>query len=163
LGPKGLDGIDPARSFGVYFSVGDQLTDVAGAALVPVSDEKQVLGLLENLNIKAEKNDDGVYAVTVGDSVPVFFRFAHKYAYITALNAKALAKDRLIEPGKIFPAKGGAVLAASLRLDQIPEFAKGLAVTNVKNKLDEFKDRQPKENDAQHKFRLQAQQELAKA
>jgi hypothetical protein len=163
VGPKGLDGIDPARPFGAYLSVDGQLNDVVGAALVPISDEKQILGLLENLNINVKKGDDGVYAVTVADAVPLFFRFAHKYAYITALNAKALDKDKLIEPAKIFPAKGGAVLAASVRLDQVPEIAKGLALSNIKDKLDALKDRQPKENDAQHKFRLQAQQELAKA
>ena len=40
--------------------------------------------LLESLNVKAEKGDDGAYTVTPEQlPLPIYFRFAHKYAYVT--------------------------------------------------------------------------------
>src|SRR4051812_16339936 len=49
-GPRGLEGIDTRRPFGVYSHLGDDISEAAGVVMVPVADEKAFLGLLENLN-----------------------------------------------------------------------------------------------------------------
>src|SRR5262249_48330162 len=105
-GPKGFEGIDakrPMALYGVFGEGGLESTTVVG--IVPIADEKAFLGLIENLGAKSEKDKDGVYAVT-GDQVPapIYFRFAHKHAYVTALNKDALDKDKILPPGAVLPA-----------------------------------------------------------
>src|SRR5437660_10047302 len=58
IGAKGLEGIDPSRPLGFYGRIGKELNDVAGVAMIPVKDEKTVLDLLENVNLKVTKNQD---------------------------------------------------------------------------------------------------------
>ena len=51
--------------------------------MVPVADEKAFLEFLESFNLKLQKGGDGVYSLAGQAPVPVYLRFAHKYAYIT--------------------------------------------------------------------------------
>src|SRR5262249_59104821 len=74
-GEKGLEGLDPKKPIGFYAQVGPNGIDSTGALLVPVVDEKALLGQLENLDLKAQKDKDGVYSVTLEQlPFPVLFR-----------------------------------------------------------------------------------------
>src|SRR5262245_20814914 len=89
VGAKGLEGVDPTRPFGGYARLGNEITDVFGAVLVPIADEKAFLSLLENLNVPFTKGKDGIYTVQ-GPGIDAYFRFANKYLYVTALNRQAI-------------------------------------------------------------------------
>src|SRR5713101_4229696 len=101
VGPKGLEGIDPKRPFGGYARFTEELEVPAGVLMVPIADENAFLGWLENLNFKASKDEQGLYTVKTGLPVDVYFRFANKYAYVTAHNREGVDPANLIEPGKI--------------------------------------------------------------
>src|SRR5262245_52363720 len=63
-GPKGLErAVDPKRPLGLYARVGKEITDLQAVLLVPVADEKEFLTLLDNLNFRPEKGNDGLYTV----------------------------------------------------------------------------------------------------
>src|SRR5260370_8406983 len=87
VGKDGLAGIDTKRPIGFYGTVGPAVVDSTAVALIPVADEKALLGLLENLNMKAEKDDDDVYKVeSEGLPVPIFFRFPTNHPSSTPHN-----------------------------------------------------------------------------
>jgi hypothetical protein len=152
-GPKGLEGIDAKRPMALYgvFSEGG-IENSTAVALVPIADEKAFLGLIENLGYKAEKDKDGVYLVS-GDNLkaPVYFRFAHKHAYLTAMNKDAIDKDKILAPGAVLPAEKGPVLSITVRIDQIPEKVRKLAIDQVETQLSRAKEEMKEdETPAQH-------------
>jgi hypothetical protein len=162
VGPKGLEGIDPKRPFGGYARFSEEL-QVAGVAMIPIADENAFLGLLENLNYKATKDKKGLYTVKTGTPVDVYFRFAHKYAYATALGLEALDPANLIEPSKIFPAKQTQAFSATLRLDQIPKPAKFIAAFTVEQELSKVRDKkEPGESEKQKEFRVSVLNEISR-
>jgi hypothetical protein len=155
-GPKGLEGIDQKRPLGVYTNVGNDLYNVAAVAIIPVADEKALLDLLENLNFPAKKGDDGLYTIEPQGLLPVaiYFRFAHKYGYFTAINAEAVNKDKLIRPDKVFPAGRSALASLTIRLDQIPDVAKQIALQQVDDAIAREKEKKlPQETEKQREFR----------
>jgi hypothetical protein len=156
IGPNGLKGIDPTRPVGLYGDPSDVAPGVSAVLMVPVADQKAFLALLENVNYKAEKNKDGLYLIRSESlkGVTIGFRFAHKYAYVTALSLEALAPDRLVEPGRLFPADLKADLSATVRLDQLPKTVKDLVLTNFEEGLAKAKEKkEPGETEVQHKAR----------
>ncbi|MBM4067580.1 MAG: hypothetical protein FJ271_01355 [Planctomycetes bacterium] len=163
IGADGLVGIDPKRPFGGYVRLSKDLEVPAGAVMIPIADEKAFLGLLENLTLKVTKDKKGIYSVSLKPAVPVdiAFRFANKYAYVTALNLEALEPGNLVPPEKIFSANMPA-LSASVRLDQVPNAAKLIAVSVVEQKLEEEQNkRQPGETDKQRELRVQILKKVA--
>jgi hypothetical protein len=154
IGQKGLDGIDPKRPLGMY----SLLARGANVGLIPIANEEAFLGLLENLNLKATKDDDGIYAVTPEFfPVTVYFRFANKYAYVTALTKTALTKDNLLDPESVLPANAANVVTAVWQLDQIPDALKQIGLQQVQMRFTEEEEKQqPGETEAQHNLRVQA-------
>jgi hypothetical protein len=156
VGPNGLEGIDTARPVGLYGDPSEALPGVAAVAMIPIADEKAFLSLLENLNYKAEKNKDGLYVIQP-ESLPgvsVGIRFAHKYAYVTALNLQAVRRDNLVEPARIFPAKLTADVSATVRIDRLPKTAKDLALGRMEERLAQEKEKKkPGETEVQHRAR----------
>jgi hypothetical protein len=137
-GPKGLEGIDHKRPMAAYVIFGKGgLANTTAVGLIPIADEKAFLGLIENLGVKAEKEKDDVYLVT-GEAlkVPVYFRFANRHAYVTALNKHAIDRDRLLAPAEVLPADRGEVLSLTLRIDGIPRVVRDLAIAQVELQLD---------------------------
>src|SRR5262245_34448378 len=80
-GPKALEAIDAKRPVGLYARIGKDISDLQAVFLIPVASEKGFLDLLANLDYKAEKGKDGLYAVKQ-NILPndVHLRFAHGYA-----------------------------------------------------------------------------------
>jgi hypothetical protein len=153
-GPKGLEGIDAKRPMAIYGSFSESgLEATTAIGLIPIADEKAFLGLIETLDAKAEKDKDGVYAVTSPNlPVPVYFRFAHKHAYVTALNKDALDKDKILPPGAVLPAGKDPVISLTVRIDQIPEKVRDLAISQVEEQLKAAKEEKKEdESPAQHR------------
>jgi hypothetical protein len=162
VGPKGLEGIDPKRPFGGYARFGE-LLQMAGVIMIPIADENAFLGLLENLNFKATKDKKGLYSVKTGLQEDVYFRFAHKYAYATALNLEALEPANLIEPSKIFPGRQETAFSATVRLEQIPGAVKQIASFQFEQELSKIRDKkEPGETEKQKEFRAAVLTEISK-
>ena len=158
-GPKGLEGIDAKRPAGLYAVFGDGgPADIAAIGLIPVADEKAFLGLIENLGYKATKDKDDVYLVSGENlNVPVYFRFVHKHAYVTALNRDTLLdKDKILTPDKVLPARQSEVLSVMVRIDQVPKNLRDIAISQVEQQLDDAKKEQkPDESPAERAARLE--------
>jgi hypothetical protein len=163
VGPKGLVGVDRRRPLGLYANVGKDITDLKAVLLVPISDEKAFLELLDGLNFKTE-NKDGLYTVKQNVlPLDIHFRFAHKYAYITALNPEAIDPGTLIAPAKLFSAKQTAALSLRLRVDQVPDMAKQILLQHLNDGLDKVLEVKEKNSGpAQNAFREQLVKEIGR-
>src|SRR5438132_7117244 len=148
--------IDFTRPLGMYGTLNaDNPLDSIGVLLVPVADEKGLLDLLGNFQLTPEKGDDGVYTVQAPfPPIPIYIRFANKYAYIAAQNKAAVAKESILDPGKVFAAGKTATLSAQFRLDQIPDEMKKMAISQLDEHLNSEKQKEiPGENKTQTEFR----------
>jgi hypothetical protein len=155
-GPNGLEGIDTKKPIGLYARMGNDLNSMAAVLMVPVSDEKALLKLLENINYKAVRNKDGVYIIQQEQlPVEIGFRLANGYAYVTAMNLDAIDKGTLIPPAKIFAKSGQALVSGSLRIDQIPQTFKDLFLQKMEEEVAKEKKKQgkPGETEAERKVR----------
>jgi len=162
IGDKGLEGVDTKKPIGAYGSVGQMGIDSTLVVLVPIADEKAFLALLENLEIKADKGNDGVYTVN-HDKVPtpVYFRFANNYVYVTARDKDALDKDKLLAPAVVLPAGEVGMVSLTVNIDRIPDNLKDLALGRIDLSLANVKDKEaPNDTEARKKFRLAAIDEL---
>jgi hypothetical protein len=167
VGPGGqaLNAFDRKRPLGLYTVVGKELTDTSAVGMFPIADEKALLKALEQLNMKPEKDDDGVYTVQPASSpVPAYFRIANKYAYVTALNKSAIDKDKLLTPGDVLPAKETAMLAVIARIDQIPKEMKQQILEQFEKGIEEAKKNKPDgETEQQEAARLIGIEESAES
>lgn len=155
IGAKGFEGIDPKRPLGLYATLTGNLIDASAVVLVPIADEKTFLDLLERLDVKTEKSKDGVYTVATGLPIPVYFRFANKYAYVTARDKGALEKVKLLEPAKVLPSGGTGTLSAMIRIDQIPDEIKQIALGQMELKLADAQDKEvPGETASQKQLKI---------
>src|SRR5262249_1798812 len=137
---------------------------IAAVLMVPVTDEKAFLTMLDNLGFKAEKDATDLYSVKQNVlPVDVFFRFANKYAYVTALNAEAVDAKTLVAPGDVFKKELRGFLSATLRVDQIPDGVKQMILQGLGEKLDgAVQEKQAGETNAQQLFRVALVREVGK-
>jgi hypothetical protein len=168
-GPKGLEGIDTKRPLGGYAIVKEDLASSTVVVLIPISDEKAFLELLEkqatDKKITLEKGKDGVYNIDInGLPTTIYFRFAHKHAYVTFANAEAIAKDVILTPAQVLPAgkEKDTVLSLTLHIDQLPEETRKYAVSQVKARLGDLKEEMGGESKAQHELKVAVVDELVK-
>jgi hypothetical protein len=157
VGDKGLDGFDIKRPIALYGNLGGNLIDSSAVLMLPVSDEKGVLALLERFEIKPEKGLDGVYTVKKSDKLPedIYFRFANKHVYATGRDKAALATEKLLAPEKIFVKAETAVVAVQFNIDQIPEGLKTSALVFLEQAINEAKEKnQPGETKEEHELKV---------
>lgn len=130
IGVKGLEGVDPTRAFGAYVRFGKAIDEINGAMLVPITDQKTFLKLLDTLDVQITKDKDDIYTYKTNKNVDVYFRFAHKYLFITSLSTESIRDKNLLDPAK---ALGGGVATISLvaQIDQIPKKAKLIAIAQL--------------------------------
>jgi hypothetical protein len=164
--PKGFLGVDTKRPLGAYgiLDRDGNLQDITGALLVPITDERAFLGLLENFNFKMQKGEDGVYSLPAEEGkVAVHLRFAHRYAYVAIKDKSVLAPQKLPSPNKVLTIGPTEAIAASFRIDQIPTPIKQVILSNAETRLTDVEDQRPAgETAAQHAFKVQAAKELAR-
>ncbi len=164
LGPDGLKGIDAKRPIGLYGKVTADLAKLNGVLLLPVSDEKDFLTTLDNLNFKAEKDATGLY--TIKQNVlptDVYFRFANQYAYLSLGNAEAVDANRLVHPRDLFLREMTGVLSVSLLLENVPEADRDKLRQKLDQKLADMLAKQVGgESKAQEAFRFALVREVQK-
>jgi hypothetical protein len=156
---RGIEGVDPTRPFGLYGSLTPNVIDSPVVLMVPIADEQAFLDLLTTrLGLDPKKGDDGVYQVALPDvPVPVFFRFAHRTAYIAPQTAEGIETDKLIAPKEFFAAPDDAVASARLHLDRLPADVKKTVLGQFELRVSDAKDRtDPGETPAQKKLRVWA-------
>jgi hypothetical protein len=141
IGPNGIEGIDLKRPFGGYAEISPDI-GASGAFMLPIADEKTFLSFLDNLPLEITKDKTGLYTVKTPGPVPVLFRFAHKYMYVSALNPQALDPKNLIPPDKVFTGEQKEALTARVRLDQVPDPFKQIATIQFENVLAKVRDRE---------------------
>jgi hypothetical protein len=160
-GPKGLEGIDTTRPIGVYGRLDANLPQSEVVVLLPVADEQTLLALIQRVGVKTEKQGD-VYKVDVPNApFAGYFRFANGYAHVTVRDAKAIDKDRLLDPAKVLPAGHGALVEVTVDLEQVPTQLKDLVIGEFTRNLSQGKEaKKPDETDAQYKLRCAAVDEI---
>ncbi len=143
-GKEGLGGIDMKRPIGLYASITPGLQDSPVVILLPIASEKAFVEFLGNYEIKPKKGDDGVYTIENIPNVPIpvalYFRFANKYAYVTAMEKGNIDKKKLLDPAKVLGA-GPELISAHLKLSEFPDLVKQIAIGQVDNALTEAKEK----------------------
>ena len=120
-----IKGIDTQKPLGLYanFDAGLMNGDFSKSsviALVPVSDEKDFLALLEKIQLKAEKKGDGYTFPIPNAPVEGSLLFSNGYAYIGVSGDKFELKS-LLDPKEVIDAKETAALVLRIRIDRIPD------------------------------------------
>ena len=155
--PQGFEGIDTKKPWALYGALDANIQDSAAVLLVPVTNEKAFLGLLEKvLHLKPTK--DGDYYMVQPDNVPVpiYFRFLEGYACGAGASKAALEKGKLIQPSVMFAKPLAGNVEVHFRIDQIPNEYKQLALGQVEIQLANAKEQKiAGENEAQRLGRLQ--------
>lgn len=131
IGKQGLEGVDPARPIGAYVRFGKAIDEINGALLIPISDEKTFLTLLDNLGVNYAKDKDGIYTYKTNKNVDVYFRFANRYLYVTSLKTESIQTKNLLDPTAALAVKTNAAIAVVARVDQIPNDAKLVALAQL--------------------------------
>jgi hypothetical protein len=166
-GPKGLEGVDTKKPFGLTAELHPRLTESKVWLLLPVSDEKVFLKFLESVDMKARLAKDGCYTLEI-EGLPAFntavLRFAHGYMYATLKlsdSATIPPADKLPKPEDLL-GKSDAALSLSVHGPGIPEPTRKLLVSFLGLQLGAAKDDAPKdESPAQKVAREAALDEMA--
>lgn len=163
VGKEGLKGIDTKRPMGFYGTVGKNLVDSTGVALIPVADEKAFIELLDGMNLNVKKGEEGVYSFTPPNSpVDAYFRFANKYAYVAPSSKDPIAPDKLLAPASVLAEKSAGAFSISIRFDRIPTEVKQILAQQMELRLNnELEKKQEGETEVQHKFRAAMLKDLA--
>jgi hypothetical protein len=129
---KGLEGVDTTKPFGLYAQLTADVPSSPYAFVLPVSDEKALLKLLDQRNVGGEKDKDGIYTVNLpGSPVPAHYRFANKHVYVVVGPKTALAKEKLLLPEKIFAGNDSSTVSLTINIDEIPESVRDLVLGQV--------------------------------
>lgn len=166
-GPQGLagSGIDVKRPFLVYVLAKSGGIDSPFAVMVPINNSDTFLKLLESLSVPVTKADDGCHTVEIpGRPVPLYFRFANDYVYITAMDKANIDTKALVAPDKLKSNDPTTVIGVTLRIDQIPETMKQLILGQMELRMADVKERKlPGESAQQARVRKEGVDALALA
>jgi hypothetical protein len=163
---KGLGGVDVKNPIGLYINFGEEVNPTPPVViLVPIADRKTFLETLENtamLKVEAPKNEDGVYKTEPQQiAMPVYFRFANGYAYITLQDEANIDVKALAKPADVLGGRPEHLVSATLRIDRLPDALKKMAIAGAENLLANAKDQPlPVEGKSFKEFRDKAVDEL---
>jgi hypothetical protein len=145
--PNGIEGIDTKRPLGLYAQLDPDgnLQESIPVALVPVADEKALVALIEKIaHVTPKQENDGIYSMTPDNSpVSIYMRIVNKYAYVTARDKGALAKEKLLAPTAVFSSEHMPLVSATFRLDQIPDAFKQIAISQAELRMANVEDEKP--------------------
>src|SRR5262249_28070400 len=143
-GGKGIEGLDTKRPIGAYAVLNANVVESEAVVLLPVADEKALIGFMENLPIKLEKGKDGIYTITSDMApVPFYLAFANKYAYITGQSKGPLDEKRRLDPAKLLAADQIGTFSLSFNLDGVPPEFKRIIEAQVETAAETAKDQSP--------------------
>jgi hypothetical protein len=141
-GGKGIEGIDPDKPFGLYGDIGPNGFDSTAVVLVPIADKNAFLDLLTRFGIRVEKGKGGLYNGRL-PNIPfgLSLRFANGYAYLTPGDESIVDEDRLLLPGRVFPAGAESLVSFVLWIDRIGDDLKQLGMVQVGHQLAIIRDK----------------------
>ena len=139
-----LAGLDTKRPFGLYATLDAGLLQAnfeksVAVLMVPVTNEKEFLALLERGKLPVEKKD-GFYSISVPNfPVELALRFYKKdYAYV-GFAGKDLDMKLLLDPREVISSKETAALVIKFRIDQIPKELKDAGIGFMEQALEQAK------------------------
>ncbi len=152
---KGIEGVDPARPFGLYATVTDDPIQSPVTVMVPMVDQDRFIAMLkERLEIVPEKVEGGVLKIDLPEAAmnpvvnAIYVRFANEYMYVGRSAADLDAKG-LIAPKAYFAKDDATVASLLVRGDGIPAKLKTLLIGQVELNIAE--QRRKKAEDASEK------------
>lgn len=153
-GPKGIEGLDTKKPWGIYGKIGPNGIDSEGVILLPIANQKGFLDFLEKLGQKPEEKN-GLYTLNVDSSpFPLFFRFHKGYLWGTLRDENSIAIDKLPEAAELLaPEKTGA-LSLSFDFSAVPEEMRKMVLNQIEISLKQSKEKGPeKESEGERKAR----------
>lgn len=153
-GPKGLEGVDTKKPIGFYGKLGPNGVDSDVVVMVPIADEETALEFIKRFT-KPEKGDDGVYTLNIAQSpLPLYFRFANGYIYITIRDKDVIEPTKLLKPADVLAPQKVGTISATINVDQIPKQMKQMVLGQVELQAATDKENErPGETKAQQAFR----------
>lgn len=152
---KVAEGINTKKPIAIYGFFGPAGLDTNGVALIPITDEKAFLTLLETFNIKPEKDKEGLYTINHPlVPFPIYFRFVNQHLYATIRDQEVLDEKKLLAPAALFPPGDTSVASVTIRLDKIPDTVRQLANGQIDSELTKAKSQElPNGTEAQKALR----------
>ena len=152
---EGKDGLDRTKPIGIYGMLAADITKSEGVLLLPISKPKEWLDTLAKNGTKPEEQKDGLYKLEIKAlSVPLFFRFANGYAYVTLFNPEAIAKEKLLTPEVVFAATPATTYSITLHLDEVPAALKKDLLAKIEVEFEKAKKHEnPNESKAEAALR----------
>lgn len=98
--------------------------------LIPTGDDQAFLGLLKRHGMMVEKDGDLYHFTPPGMPLPVYLRFAHRYAYLSLRDDKPI-KDKVPAPDTIFTAGLQAELSAHVYIDRVAKELRDTAASYI--------------------------------
>jgi hypothetical protein len=147
LGEKGFTGLDLDRPILGYLLLSDKIEDTIGVLVVPVTGEKEFLGLMERLEVpKPKAGEKGLYEFPgkEGDKERVMMRFEARHAYVAIGKdpTAALAPKALVATAKLHEPADKSFASIKVHFDRLPKALRAEATTGLKElktKLDELR------------------------
>ena len=126
LGEKGFEGLDLNRSVLGYVVIAEKLHDSSGVIAIPITGEKEFLGLFERLvGEKPKAGEDGVYEIPVPnqDDVKVLLKFQGQHAYFAIGKdpAAALKPKALVAAEKLFNPEDKSLASVKVYFNRLPK------------------------------------------
>lgn len=148
LGEKGFEGLDLNRAIVGYVLIDAKLENTTGVIAVPITTEKEFLGLYERiLDEKLKAGEGGIYEIPLPNAdapVKVSMKFEGQYAYFAIGKdpTAALKPKALVPAEKLFNPEDKSFASVKVHFDRLPkelraEISSGLK--ELKNKLADLK------------------------
>jgi len=153
-GGKGFQGVDTKKPLGIYVDLPkDGGLEPPAVLFVPVTRPADLLDLLKALNVPVGEPNKGVHSVDLPTGQTFYLKFENEHAYLT--NKKELLGGKLPNPADFLNAANrSALLAATLRLDSVPDNEKVKFLQELEGFVAQNQERQPDESEAAHQGRL---------
>jgi hypothetical protein len=149
-GGQGIGGLDTKRPFGVIVPLTKQLEgDPPAIFFLPVTKDEEFLNFLTQVNFPAQKDQAGLYSLNAPTG-SVYLRFAHKHVF--ASNKQDLVKGDLPDPAAALTGvHKDNLIAASIRLAQIPNEFKQEIIRQVDEGIERERQKSANKPDIERK------------
>jgi len=154
-GPKGIEGLDTKKPWGVYGKIGPSGIDSEGVVLLPIANQKVFLEFLNKVGQKPEEKE-GLYTLNVDSSpFPLFFRFHNGYLWGTLRDENSIAVKNLPDAAELLsPEKTGA-MSLTFDFSAVPQQLRTMVLDKIDEGLKQAKEKAPaNESETEKRGRL---------
>jgi len=127
-----IKGINTKKPLGLYATLGPGLLEgdfskSSVVGLIPITDEKDFLALLEKIELKPVKSGD-LYTIAIPNApIEAKLRFLNGYAYV-GIGDDKLDPKTLLDPKEVMSDKETATIVLKVRVDRLPDDVKKAAL-----------------------------------